>query len=177
MSRPPGIIVDTEPLELWEYTLLMAKLPYHWQIFYELLWQTGIRISEALAIKRDDFQRNGVWVTRSKRKDHPKEHLPLTVEFYNRIQRWLALSHRKAVFPYTASATWLALKKAAKEAGVRSSIHPHSFRHGLGTRARQHGYDIAVVQRLLGHKSLQSTERYFKATKNEVEDAFRKLNE
>ena len=176
MSRPPGIITDVEPLELWEYTLLMAKLPPHWQLFYQLLWETGIRVSEALKLKRHDLENAGVWVTRTKRKDHPREHLPLSPVLYTRILSWLELSARRVIWPYTASAAWLALKKACTEAGVRQSIHPHSFRHGLGTRARQAGYDIAVVQRLLGHASIRSTERYFKATRTEVRDAARKLN-
>jgi len=176
MPRPPGQITDTEPLELWEYALIMARLEPHWQNFYQLLWETGIRVSEALRVKRHDLENTGVWVTRTKRKDHPREHLPLSYEFYSRLRSWLELSHRLVIFPYTASAAWLALKKACVKAGVRQSIHPHSFRHGLGTRARQAGYDIAVVQRLLGHKDMKSTERYFKATKSEVETAFRKLN-
>jgi len=176
MSRPPGIIVDVEPLELWEYTLIMAKLPPHWQNFYQLLWETGIRVSEALKLKRSDLENAGVWVIRTKRKDHLREHLPLSPDLYTRILSWLELSPRRVIFPYTASAAWLALRKACIAAGVRQSIHPHSFRHGFGTRARQAGYDIAVVQRLLGHTSIRSTERYFKATRSEVADAARKLN-
>ena len=66
MSRPPGIIVDVEPLELWEYTLIMAKLEPHWQLFYQLLWETGFRVSEALKLKRSDLENTGVWVTRTK---------------------------------------------------------------------------------------------------------------
>ena len=176
MSRPRGQITDTEPLELWEYTLIMAVLPPHWQLFYQLLWETGIRVSESLKLKRHDLENTGVWFTRTKRKDHPRQYLPLSLGLYTRIRSWLELSPRLVIFPYTASAAWLALKKACVKAGVRQSVHPHSFRHGLGTRARQAGYDIAVVQRLLGHLSIRSTERYFKATRGEVEDAARKLN-
>ena len=177
MSRPPGQITDTEPLELWEYQRIMTKLEPYWQLFYALLWETGIRVSEALQLNKRDFEKHGVWVVRAKRKDHPREHLPLSADLYTRFRTLFSLTKRQRVFPYTASAAWLAVKRACVAAGVRKSIHPHSFRHGLGTRARQAGYDIAVVQRLLGHKDMRSTERYFKATKTELEAAFRKLNE
>jgi len=176
MSRPPGQITDTEPLETWEYNAIIAHLEPHWQLFYALLWETGIRVSEALKLTRKDFENMGVWVTRSKRKDHPRDHLPLTLGLFSRFQSLFLTTKRQVIFPYTASAAWLSLKRAAAKAGVRGSIHPHSFRHGLGTRARQAGYDIAVVQKLLGHKDMRSTERYFKATKNEIQAAFRKLN-
>ena len=176
MSRPPGQLTDVEPLEAWEYELIMSKLEPHWQLLYALLWETGIRISEALKVNRKDFEKGGVWITRTKRKDHPREHLPLSVSLYSRFEIWFQFNRRQRVFPYTASAAWLAVKRACNAAGARKSIHPHSFRHGLGTRARQAGYDIAVVQRLLGHSSMRSTERYFKATRSELDAAFKKLN-
>uniref|UniRef100_A0A6M3LKL5 Putative site-specific tyrosine recombinase n=1 Tax=viral metagenome TaxID=1070528 RepID=A0A6M3LKL5_9ZZZZ len=183
MSRPAGQITDTEPLELWEYELIIAKLETHWQLFYALLWETGARASEALNLTRKDFENMGVWITSAKRKDHLRVHQPLSLDLYNRFQAYFQFNHRQKIFynsatgrVYTESAAWLALKKACAEAGMRPSIHPHSFRHGLGTRARQAGYDIATVQRLLRHKDMRSTERYFKATKTEVEAAFRELN-
>ena len=176
MTRPKGQITDTEPLELWEYELIISKLEPHWQLFYALLWETGIRVSEALSINKRDFENMGVYVIRSKRKDHPREHLPLTLGLFSRFQSLFQLTKRQVVFPFTASAAWLAVKRACSAAGVRGSIHPHSFRHGMGTRARQAGYDIAVVQRILGHKDMRSTERYFKSTKSELEAAIRKLN-
>ena len=159
-----------------EYYLLLTHLADHWRLFFELLWETGIRIGEALAIERKDFQDAGVWITREKRADHLREHIPLTGGLYSRL-RIHSLSHKEVrVFPYTSSAAWLALKKAAAQSGVRKTMHPHLFRHGMWFRARQAGNDIAVVQRLLGHKDMSSTQRYFKATQAEINEARKKLN-
>jgi len=163
-------------LEFWEYELIIAKLEPHWQLFYALLWETGIRVSEALKLTRKDFENMGVYVIRSKRKDHLRDHLPLSLGLFSRFRLLFQLTRMQRVFPYTASAAWLALKRACKAAGVRESIHPHSFRHGLGFRLRREGYDIAVVQRALGQKDMHSTERYFKATLGEIEAALRKVN-
>ena len=183
MSRPPGQITDSEPLELWEYELIIAKLEPHWQLFYALLWETGIRVTEALNLTRKDFENMGVWVIRSKRKDHPRNHLPLSVGLFSRFRSLFQLSMRQRVFPYTASAAWLAIKRACAAAGVRQSIHPHSFRHGFGRRAVHANLggnsaleQLTMVQRMMGHKSIRSTERYIKATQSEIEAAFRKLN-
>ena len=176
MGRPTGQTTDLEPLEKQEYLLILSHLAAHWRLFYELLWETGIRVGEALAIERRDLQDGGVWVTREKRKDKLREQLPLSRGLYSRL-RILSLSHKEVrVFPFTESAAWLALKKACAVAGVRKTIHPHLFRHGMGFRARKAGYDIAVVQRLLGHKDMSSTQRYFKATQAEINEARGKLN-
>lgn len=183
MSRPSGQITDLEPLERQEYLLILSHLAAHWRLFYELLWETGIREGEALAIERKDLQDGGVWVTRTKRKDHLLEHLPLSRGLYSRL-RILSLQHKDThVFPFTASAAWLALKKACATAGVRKTIHPHLFRHGFGHRAVKANLapgnamdQAAVIQKMMGHKDIKSTLRYIKATKAEVKDAFQKLN-
>lgn len=183
MPRPKGQVTDTEPLELWEYELIVARLEPHWQLFYGLLWETGIRVSEGLKLTRKDFVNTGVWVTRAKRKDHPRDYIPLSLGLYSRIHYQLALSHGQRVFPYTASAAWLAIKKACKAAGVRETIHPHSFRHGFGHRAAHANLggsnaleQLGIIQRMMGHVSIESTARYTKPTKTEIEAALRKLN-
>lgn len=177
MSRPSGRATDTEPLELWEYTLIMAKLPKHWQIFYELMWQTGTRVGEVLHLSKRDIENGGVWITSEKRNDKLREFVPLTADFYRTLQD-LAGKHREAhLFPYTPQAAWLALRKAAKDAGVRAdSIHPHLFRHAMGHRAYKQTHDIVLVSRMLRHKDLSSTQRYVKPTIAEVRDAFRNVN-
>ena len=176
MSRPKNQVTDVEPLTRMEYYRLLPHLVDHWRLFFELLWETGIRIGEALAIERKDLQDGGVYITREKRADHLKELIPLTSLLYSRV-RIHSLGHKDVrVFPFTSSAAWLALKKAAGKSGVRKTMHPHLFRHGMGFRARQAGNDIAVVQRLLGHKDMSSTQRYFKATQAEINDTREKLN-
>ena len=183
MSRPSGQITDTEPLELWEYEAIIVNLEPHWQLFYSLLWETGIRVSEALRLTRKDFENMGVWIIRSKRKDHPRERLPLSVGLFSRFQSLFLSTKRQVVFPYTASAAWLALKRAAAKAGVRGSIHPHSFRHGFGHRAAHANLgggnaleQLAIIQRMMGHQSIESTSRYTKATQRDIDAAFRRLN-
>jgi integrase/recombinase XerD len=53
---------------------------------------------------------------------------------------------------------WDDCKKVAKEAGIRA--HPHKFRSTFATRLLQGGMDLKTVQKLLGHKNLESTMRY-----------------
>ncbi len=183
MSRPKGLKTDVEPLELWEYELIIAKLDTHWRLFYDLLWATGIRVGEGLAIKKTDLQDGGVWVTRLKRKDKLRDFIPLPHDLYERLLPNSFRSHSKRLFPYTEVAAWLALKQACKRAGVRETIHPHLFRHGFGRRAVQANLggksaleQLTFVQRMMGHASIRNTMVYTKATKADAEQAFRRLN-
>ena len=182
MPRPRGKLTDTEPLELWEYTLIMAQLFGHWHIFYQLLWAIGIRCGEALALRKQDLDNGYVWVTREKRIDHPREQLPLNSELFVALEYLTKkLKPNQRIFPYTSQAAALTLKLAAKRAEIRvidecSTVHPHLFRHGFGNRAYEITKDLVLVQRMIGHKDMRSTQRYAKPTKTKIIQTFRDIN-
>jgi len=178
MSRHPGTKTDTEPLELWEYKLIVSNMKEdHWRVFYQLLWDTGIRVSEGLAICKKDLMEDGVWITREKRADKLREILPVNAELIAELTRIANEKKDAHLFPYTKQAAWLALKLAVRAAGCRETIHPHLFRHGFGHRAYQATKDILLVQRMMGHRSTSSTEGYSKPTMAEVREAFRNINQ
>lgn len=186
MSRPAGQPTDQEPLELFEYNLLITHFNKpHWRFCCEILWETGVRIGEALAIKRQDIENHGVWITREKRDDHPRDFIPLSPSLYGRLKAAypVAYAREPLIFPFTAAAAWLAIKKAAAAAGIRRSIHPHSFRHGFGYRAMKANLpgktpleQAGVVQKMLGHVSINSTLVYTKPTQKDIDEAFHRLN-
>jgi len=177
MSRHPGTKTDTEPLELWEYKLIISNMKEdHWRVFYQLLWDTGIRVSEALAICKKDLVEDGVWITREKRADKLREILPVNTELITELTQVANKKKDAHLFPYTKQAAWLALKQAVRATGCRETIHPHLFRHGFGHRAYAATKDILLVQRMMGHRSTSSTEGYSKPTMAEVREAFRNIN-
>jgi len=163
MSRLSGRATDTQPLEPLEYRLVMAKLPKHWQIFYELMWQTGARVGEVLRLSKRDVENTGVWITSEKRSDTLREFVPLTPDFYRTLQD-LADKRREAhLFPYTPQAAWLALRKAGKDAGVRTgTIHSNLI--------------ISPERRLSKRVSRLKRRHYIKPTIAEVRDAFSNVN-
>jgi len=177
MSRHAGNPTDIQPVMAWEKALLFEQLPEHWRNIYEMLWQTGIRISEALAVKRSDLENGGVWIVRTKRKDHRRDFMPLTPEYYAKLDAIAQTQKLAHIFPYTAAGAWAALRLAAKKAGIRSTIHPHCFRHGMGYRAMDAtGGNLAMVKEMLGHLSIRSTERYINPPLYKVQEAIRDLN-
>jgi integrase len=189
LPRPKGFATDTAPVEDWEYDLIRPKLKEHWQLFYDLLWQIGPRVDEALQITKPDLVDDGVWIIRSKRKDHIREHLPLTPDLYSRLLAHIWHKVGIRVFPYGPSAAWLALHVACVKVeqgypGFRTTIHPHSFRHSVGYRIA--GADLGLktslaqevtVQHVLGHTSLSSAQRYFNPPPASIIKAIQKINE
>lgn len=71
---------------------------------------------------------------------------------------------------------WKILKKYSKLSGIKKNIYPHIFRHSYATHLLQAGADIRVVQKLLGHSSISTTEIYTNLNKKYLKDAYFKYH-
>jgi len=150
MPTRRGHRIDTDALEPDEYSALREALrPEHWRVFYDLLWHSGIREGEALALYGPDIigpeRTDGPAVTvrrLKRRKVAATDNVPIPSALAADLIRLAGLG-RGPVFgknakPYSAAAAFRALKAAARRAGLRigkggeSSIHPHLYRHGFG---------------------------------------------
>lgn len=180
MPRSPKQSIDLEPLELWEYVAILPRMPYHWQLVYSIMWETGIRVGEAIRLTKKDLAEDGIWVDRLKKKGNPQRDLiPLPENLMGQLKTYAALRPRQRIFPYTTAGAWKALKLAASEAGVRNTVHPHLFRHSFARRVAKAQLGLtqldhlAHLQRMLGHSSPESTARYFRPSMGEASDIFK----
>lgn len=139
----------------------------------EILYATGLRVSELVGMTLSEInQQQGVVRVTGK---GGKERL---VPFGETAQTWLARYLHEArgelvrgrmsdvVFPstrggaMTRQAFWYAIKKYARRAGIDSSLSPHTLRHAFATHLLNHGADLRVVQMLLGHSDISTTQIY-----------------
>jgi integrase len=183
--------IDLEPLELWEYVAIHPHLSTHYQLIYRVLWETGIRIQECLNLsKKDkrtgtpDLEKGGIWVNRLKKKKGTpvqRDFIPIPAALYQALLKWQATCRGNQLFPITTQCAWKALKKAARTAGVRESIHPHLFRHAFGRKVVNTNLGLSelnervMLAKMLGHSGTKYVERYINPSKAEVQDVFRRL--
>ena len=113
-----------------------------------------------------DSSRNVIWIRGGKgRKDRqtllPPRLLELLRVYYRwkRPKEWL-FPGEKPGQPITSKSIFLACKKAAEDAGISKSIHPHSLRHAFATHLLDAGVNLRCIQVLLGHSKLETTARY-----------------
>ena len=71
---------------------------------------------------------------------------------------------------------WRMIKKYQKEAGIEKSISPHSLRHTFATHLLDNGADLRVIQSMLGHASIASTDRYTHVSKRKLQEAFEQFH-
>ena len=139
----------------------------------EVLYATGLRVSELVGLQPDQLSLTQGLV-RVTGKGNKERLVPLGDEAIRWIERFLASARRElldvqpcsALFPtrrgagMTRQAFWYRIKKHALAAGIHQSLSPHTLRHAFATHLVNHGADLRVVQLLLGHSSLSTTQIY-----------------
>ena len=152
----------------------------------EFLYATGARVSEAcgLSMSDVDIESNVARVFGKGSKErivpfgrHAKEALESWLGAGGRPmlcpQQWAKRDHADAVFlgargtRLSRQAAWGIVRKYAMLAGIKSELSPHVLRHSCATHMLVHGADLRIVQELLGHASVSTTQVYTKVD-NEV---------
>ncbi len=138
----------------------------------ELLYASGLRVSELVGLAVTALNlRQGVVRVLGKGDKHRLvpigETAMIWVQRYLDQARPLLVSLDSAYLfpgrdgkPLTRQAFWYRIKAWAVRAGVRASLSPHTLRHAFATHLLNHGADLRVVQMLLGHASLSTTQIY-----------------
>ncbi len=144
----------------------------------ELLYAAGVRISEALGLDREDLSLDGGFV-RVVGKGDRERLVPVGDVALEWLERWidearpalLALNH---VAPtrggpvflgdrgrrLARQQAWAIVKSAAARAGLADRVSPHTLRHSFATHLLEGGADLRIVQELLGHASISTTQLY-----------------
>lgn len=151
----------------------------------ELLYATGARVSEAVGLDVDDLAHGDV--LRLRGKGNKERIVPVgsfaraAVDAYlTRVRPGLAAKGRASsrLFlgargaPLSRQSAWLVIRAAAESAQITSEVSPHTLRHSFATHLLQGGADVRVVQELLGHASVATTQIYTHVSVDTLRDIY-----
>lgn len=153
----------------------------------EMLYATGIRVSELIHLKTQDVNLMMGYITC---RDEKERIVPFggpakkALEQYQGSAR-AALMHGReddVLFvncsggPMSRQGFWKILKSYAKSAGITADITPHTLRHSFATHLLQNGADLKSVQEMMGHADISTTQMYLHLGVNKIRDVYRKAH-
>jgi integrase/recombinase XerD len=160
----------------------------------ELLYAAGLRVSEAVRLDREDLSFDGAFVRVIGKGDRERL-VPVGDVALDWVRAWLdgprgallAIGHVEPARGgplflgdrgrrLARQQAWKAVTDAAERAGLGGRVSPHTLRHSFATHLLEGGADLRVVQELLGHASISTTQLYTHLTGERIRDVYRRAH-
>jgi integrase/recombinase XerD len=180
----PNVLSLTEVEALLELPDTATAKGLRDKAILELLYSSGLRVSELCDLTIYSVDDEYVRVLGKGRKERL---VPLGPKALEAIDKYL--QHFRDRFdsdkelrlfltakgkPLTRIAVWKIVKKYALKAGIEKNISPHTFRHSFATHLLDNGADLRVIQEMLGHAHIGSTDRYTHVSSTRLQEAFQR---
>ncbi|MGA2750677.1 MAG: tyrosine recombinase [Verrucomicrobiota bacterium] len=159
------------------------------QAVLELAYASGLRLAELRGIRLEHLHLDAGFVTVIG-KGNKERVVPLGRKANDALRRYLdagrptllTAKSPAAVFlnrrgrPFAAPTLWLRVKRRARRAGIGRNITPHMLRHSFATHLLENGADLRVIQELLGHSNISTTEVYTHVTVPRLREIHRRFH-
>ncbi|MCB1855470.1 MAG: site-specific tyrosine recombinase XerD [Halieaceae bacterium] len=184
LGRPlPKSLSEAEVDRLLQAPELADALEFRDRTMLELLYACGLRVSELTSLQMGQLSLNQ-GVVRVFGKGSKERLVPMGEEALLWLQRYFAGPRAQllggkpcdAVFPsrrgrqMTRQTFWYRIKIYARRAGIQRELSPHTLRHAFATHLLNHGADLRVVQLLLGHSDLTTTQIYTHVARQRMQE-------
>jgi integrase/recombinase XerD len=159
------------------------------QAILELAYASGLRLSELKNLRLEQLHLDAGFINVIG-KGNKERVVPVGKKAVESLNRYIEVGRPKLVTPKSpanvfltqrgtpfASVTlWLHIKNRVRRAGVERNMTPHMLRHSFATHLLEHGADLRVIQELLGHANISTTEIYTHVTGNRLREIHRKFH-
>lgn len=155
----------------------------------ELMYATGLRISEIINLKLEDLHLT-MGTLQTLGKGHKERIVPVGDEAIKWVNRYLEEARPKLLKQkcsnylflnfhgnnLTRQGVWKNLKAEVRKAGIQKNITPHTLRHSFATHILENGADLRIVQELLGHADISTTQIYTHLSNKQLADIYNRAH-
>jgi integrase/recombinase XerD len=194
-QRLPKALDEDQTLRLLDSVVGSGPLDLRDRALLELLYGTGARISEVIGLSLLDVQ-NDDGLLRVFGKGSKERMVPLGRVARSALDDWLSPGGRPLVVPVrwasrsdseavflntrggrlSRQGAWAILKRRAAPVGLSARVSPHVLRHSCASHMLAHGADIRIVQELLGHVSISTTQMYTKLSSEHLRASYERAH-
>lgn len=185
----PDFLMFDELMRLLDCFNLEDPEDYRNRVLFELMYACGLRVSEAKNLTLDDIDLGGRTL-RFIGKGDKERMVPFYEDIRDLLQTYLStirpalLKGKKHRFVFvsrsgsqmSARTIQFLLDQAAKKAGINRTLHPHMLRHSFATHLLDNGADLRIVQELLGHENLSTTQIYTHISLDRLKESYLKAH-
>jgi integrase/recombinase XerD len=155
----------------------------------ELAYASGLRLAELRNVRLEQLHLEAGFINVIG-KGNKERVVPLGRKAVEAIQRYLEAGRPKLVTarspanlfltkrgtPFAPVTLWLRIKQRVRRAGIPRNVTPHMLRHSFATHLLEHGADLRVIQELLGHANISTTEIYTHVAGNRLREVHRRFH-
>jgi integrase/recombinase XerD len=159
------------------------------QAILELAYASGLRLAELRNLRLEQLHLEAGFINVIG-KGNKERVVPVGKKAVAALNRYIGVGRPKLVTPrspanvfltrrgtpFAAVTLWLRMKQRVSRAGISRNFTPHMLRHSFATHLLEHGADLRVIQELLGHASISTTEIYTHVTGNRLREVHRKFH-
>ena len=188
VKKLPQILTNREVELLLEQPECTDMKGYRDKAMLELLYATGIRVSELIALNKDDINLStGLICCRNNEKERMIPLYPAAIkalgEYINLVRhQMLAYPTESALFVnmsgerMSRQGFWKIIKHYQEKAHIEKEITPHTLRHSFAAHLLENGADLRSLQEMLGHADISSTQVYTQLVKKQLKDVYNKAH-
>jgi integrase/recombinase XerD len=159
------------------------------QAILELAYASGLRLAELRGVRLEQLHLEAGFINVIG-KGNKERVLPLGKKAVAALDRYISVGRPKLVTrrspanvfltkrgtPFAAVTLWLRIKQRVRRAGIARNITPHMLRHSFATHLLENGADLRIIQELLGHATIATTEIYTHVAGNRLRDIHQKFH-
>lgn len=184
----PQVLTIQEMEQLMDSPDIQSEKGIRDKAMLELLYATGIRVSELLSIKLSDINMSMEYVVcHEKAKDRiipfgNKARKALEDYLQKTREAMIGESTSEYLFvncsgkPMSRQGFWKLVKHYAEKVGIEKEITPHTFRHSFAAHLLENGADVQSVQKMMGHADASTTQMYVEMQAGNVRDVYKKFH-
>ncbi len=187
-KKLPQILSTQEVKLLLEQPKCVDLKGYRDKAMLELLYATGIRVSELIALDNSDVDLDMKFIRCS--KSTRERIIPIgsiavksISDYLNKSRKFLINDiNEKAMFVninggrLTRQGFWKIIKQYKNQSKINKDITPHMLRHSFAAHLLENGADLKSIQEMLGHSDISSTQIYAQITKNKIKEVYKKTH-
>ena len=157
-------------------SMIIATSNIKHKLILKMIYGCGLRVSEIVNLKKEDINFNECLIHVCLAKGKKDRFVKIPDSLKDELQNYCAISQEEELFPsqrggkLTTATIQAIVDQSAKKSGVTKEVYPHLLRHSFATHLLENGTDLRIIQKILGHSDIKTTQIYTQISQQSIKN-------